>query len=69
MPMTAQDLLNMNPSALLKPSEVAEIFRVDPKTVTRWSMAGKLASIRTLGRHRRFRVSVVLEKLQEEGEL
>lgn len=47
------------PDALLTPSEVAEMFRVDPKTVTRWAKAGKLSSIRTLGGHRRFRASEV----------
>ncbi len=45
--------------ALLTPSEVATLFRVDPKTVTRWAKAGKLASIRTLGGHRRYRESEV----------
>jgi excisionase family DNA binding protein len=40
---------------LLTPSEVAAMFRVDPKTVTRWARAGKLSSIRTLGGHRRYR--------------
>ena len=44
---------------LLTPSEVATLFRVDPKTVTRWAKAGKLASIRTLGGHRRYRESEV----------
>jgi excisionase family DNA binding protein len=39
---------------LLTPAEVALMFRVDPKTVTRWAKAGKLTSIRTLGGHRRF---------------
>jgi predicted site-specific integrase-resolvase len=27
---------------LLTPAEVAELFRVHPKTVTRWARAGKL---------------------------
>jgi excisionase family DNA binding protein len=40
---------------LLTPAEVAAMFRVDPKTVTRWAKAGKLTSIRTLGGHRRYR--------------
>ena len=40
--------------ALLTPSEVATMFRVDPKTVTRWAKAGKLSAIRTLGGHRRY---------------
>jgi excisionase family DNA binding protein len=44
---------------LLTPAEVASLFRVDPKTVTRWAKAGKLTSIRTLGGHRRFRKSEV----------
>ncbi|CAN5761972.1 developmental transcriptional regulator BldC [soil metagenome] len=45
--------------SLLTPSEVAALFRVDPKTVTRWAKAGKLSSIRTLGGHRRYRESEV----------
>jgi len=39
----------------MTPAEVATLFRVDPKTVTRWADAGKLTAIRTLGGHRRFR--------------
>lgn len=49
---------------LLTPAEVAALFRVDPKTVTRWAKAGKLTSIRTLGGHRRYRESEVKELLQ-----
>ena len=44
---------------LLTPAEVATLFRVDPKTVTRWAKAGKLTSIRTLGGHRRYKESEV----------
>jgi excisionase family DNA binding protein len=44
---------------LLTPAEVAALFRVDPKTVTRWAKAGKISSIRTLGGHRRYRESEV----------
>ena len=40
---------------LLTPSEVAAMFRVNPKTVTRWARAGKISAIRTLGGHRRFK--------------
>ena len=50
---------------LLTPSEVAAMFRVDPKTVTRWAKAGKLTSIRTLGGHRRYREAEVRELLGE----
>jgi len=44
---------------LLTPSEVAQMFRVDPKTVTRWAKAGKLSTIRTLGGHRRYKEAEV----------
>ena len=56
------------PEKLLTPAEVAAIFRVDPKTVTRWAKVGKLSSIRTLGGHRRFReaeVQALLAAAQE----
>ncbi|MET1061090.1 MAG: BldC family transcriptional regulator [Nocardioides sp.] len=52
---------------LLTPSEVAALFRVDPKTVTRWAKAGKIGSIRTLGGHRRFRESEVRQLLEADG--
>jgi excisionase family DNA binding protein len=42
---------------LFTPAEVARMFRVDPKTVTRWSRAGKLPCVWTIGGHRRFRRS------------
>ena len=51
------------PDQLLTPSEVAALFRVNPKTVTRWAKAGKLTSIRTLGGHRRYRESEVRQLL------
>jgi excisionase family DNA binding protein len=57
-----EDAMNTHASeseALLTPAEVAAMFRVDPKTVTRWAKAGKLSSIRTLGGHRRYRESEV----------
>lgn len=50
---------HVDPETLLTPSEVASLFRVDPKTVTRWAKAGKLSSIRTLGGHRRYREAEV----------
>ena len=51
--------------ALLTPAEVAVLFRVNPKTVTRWARAGKITAIRTLGGHRRFRASEVRAFLQQ----
>jgi len=54
-------VLNMSSDqeVLLTPAEVASLFRVDPKTVTRWAKSGKLTSIRTLGGHRRYKESEV----------
>ena len=52
-------LSSTNQEMLLTPAEVASMFRVDPKTVTRWAKAGKLTSIKTLGGHRRYKESEV----------
>ncbi|MEV1177902.1 helix-turn-helix domain-containing protein [Nonomuraea sp. NPDC049784] len=38
---------------LLKPSEVAALFRVRVPSITRWADTGKLTCVRTLGGHRR----------------
>ena len=54
-----EDTAERRDEELLTPSEVAKLFRVDPKTVTRWAKAGKLSSIRTLGGHRRYRTAEV----------
>jgi len=51
--------MTSDPEVLLTPSEVAKLFRVDPKTVTRWAKSGRLTSIRTLGGHRRYKDSEV----------
>jgi excisionase family DNA binding protein len=48
-----------NSERLLTPGEVAALFRVDPKTVTRWPASGRISSIRTPGGHRRYRESEV----------
>lgn len=50
---------------LLTPAEVAVMFRVDPKTVTRWARAGRLSAIRTIGGHRRFRAAEVERFLED----
>jgi excisionase family DNA binding protein len=63
---------NTQPEQLLTPSEVAAMFRVNPKTVTRWARAGKISAIRTLGGHRRFKASEIrkyLEQVDEATEL
>ncbi len=51
--------------ALLTPAEVAALFRVNPKTVTRWARAGKITAIRTLGGHRRVRASEIRRCLEQ----
>jgi excisionase family DNA binding protein len=45
---------------LRAPGEVAAIFRVDPKTVTRWAKQGRLDSVRTPGGQRRFYAAEVI---------
>ena len=54
------------PSDLLTPTEVAELFRVNPKTVTRWAKSGKISAIRTLGGHRRFSAAEIMRHLEEQ---
>jgi excisionase family DNA binding protein len=57
-----------NNERLLTPGEVAALFRVDPKTVTRWAASGRITSIRTPGGHRRFRESEVRALLRGDNE-
>ena len=53
---------------LLTPPEVTIMFKVDPKTVTRWAKQGKLTSLRTLGGHRRYREAEVRRLLGGSAE-
>jgi excisionase family DNA binding protein len=46
--------IRMTGDRLMTPGEVAVLFRVDPKTVTRWAKAGRMSSVLTPGGHRRF---------------
>lgn len=50
------------------PAEVARLFGVDVKTVTRWAKAGKLTATRTIGGHRRYRADEVDALLKPETE-
>lgn len=52
---------------LLTPAEVASLFRVDPKTVTRWAIQGRISGIRTPGGRWRFRESDLRDALREGG--
>lgn len=53
---------------LYAPGEVAEIFGVDPKTVTRWAKDGKIRCIRLPGKngHRRYPADEVERLLQSD---
>jgi excisionase family DNA binding protein len=50
---------------LLTPAEVSRIFRVDPKTVTRWARTGRISSVKTLGGHRRYPQSEIMQVLAD----
>lgn len=52
---------------LMTPREVAEIFRVDPKTVTRWAQRGRIPSVTTPGGHRRFPQTAVMKLFNQEA--
>lgn len=51
---------NPRDERLMTPSEVASLFGVDPRTVTRWATAGRLTPVRTPGGHRRYRRTEVM---------
>ena len=53
---------------LLTPAEVSQMFRVDPKTVTRWAKSGKLSAVRTPGGHRRYRETEVRSLLAKDAD-
>ena len=56
-----------NTERLLTPHQVAQMFRVNPKTVTRWASNGWIGSIRTPGGHRRYRETEILALLAERA--
>jgi excisionase family DNA binding protein len=62
-----RSVVTESPDRLLTPTEVAALFRVDPKTVTRWATSGRIRSIRTPGGHHRFRESDVREFLRQDS--
>lgn len=58
----------VEPDRLYTPGEVAEIFRVDPKTVVRWIKAEKFpgAYVRTVGGHHRVYGRGILRYMQAD---
>ena len=59
--------MSETPAVLLTPAEVATLFRVDPKTVTRWAKSGKISAVRTLGGHRRYHKEEVEDLLRRSS--
>ena len=57
--MTANGTGDGHDPELMTPAEVAALFRVDPKTVTKWAQAEKLSCLRTLGGHRRYKTAEI----------
>jgi excisionase family DNA binding protein len=52
---------------LLTPGEVGALFRVDPKTASRWGAQGKLGSVKSPGGRWLFRESAVRQALGQPG--
>lgn len=50
---------------MLSPQQVATLFSVDPKTVSRWAREGKIKFVRTPGNHRRYPASEIRRLLGE----
>lgn len=67
---TIQDLKQMPPDMLLMPGEIADMMRVDPRTVSRWSKKypDLLPPTRTPGGHNRFRAADILAVLAKEAD-
>lgn len=53
---------------LLTPKQVAELFRVSPKTVHRWATNGQIKAIKTPGGHFRIYREDVERILRERGQ-
>jgi excisionase family DNA binding protein len=71
-PLEVVDMTNETPTeVLLTPAEVAAMFCVEPKTVTRWAVAGKIHAVRTMGGHRRYRrseIDTLMARLAQQPE-
>jgi excisionase family DNA binding protein len=55
----------VKPPSYLRPSEVADLLSVSPKTVSRWAKEGKLPFMSTLGGHRRYPEAEIRELVDE----
>lgn len=52
---------------MMTPGEVANLLRVDPKTVSRWARTGKIRAFHTPGGHHRFREEDVRALINERN--
>jgi excisionase family DNA binding protein len=52
---------------LMRPGEVAALFRVHPQTIGRWVRKGALEAFRTPGGQMRFDRAYIERKLKEDG--
>jgi excisionase family DNA binding protein len=52
---------------MFAPGDVARLLGVNPKTVTRWCVEGRLTAFRTPGGHRRIPVDALVGFLREMG--
>lgn len=55
-----------HPSGLMTAAEVAAVFRVSARTVSRWERSGRLISIRTPSGRRRYRIAEVRALVAEQ---
>lgn len=55
-------------SNILTPKEVAVLFHVDPKTVSRWTSAKKIRAFKTPGGHYRYHREDVEQLLKSSHE-
>lgn len=67
IPFTPGHLTQCEDDYLLLPSEVADLFRVDAKTVSRWAGQPGITDIRTPGNHHRFKAGEIKKLYFHEG--
>lgn len=53
---------------VMSPGDVAAVFGVNPKTITRWAREGKLPFFRTAGGHRRYHRVAVEALLRQQSQ-